>query len=561
MKKILTAVATLLLCGTIYAQIDPTVEVSRQYKVNVADIDRPQSTAHQIADSLQRFDVGFDYSIFNRPYTDLYEFTPYQTDSISKVVHRRPPFVMAQVGTQYPFSPELMLRSQLFTRPRLNIGLDADLKAAVADLDYLGEEQALGVGHLNAAVSANMKHAWSKGELTMQIGYKADGYSDTYKENSLGHTINSFVFNTNIASADPADGSVYYNVDINYENAAKKLEGLADLDTAYYNTKLSLNGILGASFERHRIYVNLNYQNAVSGRDDQKVNVGLLEFMPVYEYAQGPFKVRAGARFGNKYIGADASTTIHPELDVKVELIKNSVWFRGILSGGNEMNSLVDYIHDAPWLCNGLKGMDNIASDAIGVRNLESKIALESIVAGRFALSPYIAYNNYSNRIQLRTAFTSTGLPMLLPEYCDYAMTQIGVETSWKSRNLTINGSVKHNNAYHSSQAPVEDANGQNHVVETPVYMVPDWQVDASMEFNIKRRLFLNAAYTYQSARISWGGTIPDYSDLSVVLTGVINRHFSAYVKGGNLLNSKNYRYYAIPELPLNIGGGVRINF
>ena len=549
MKKILTAVAALLVCGAVYAQIDPTVEVSRQYKVNVADIDRPQDETIHVADSLQRFDVGFDYSIFNRPYTDLYEFTPYRTDSISKVVHRRPPYVMAQIGSQYPFAPELMLRSQLVAKPRLNIGIDGDLKATVATMDYLGEKDALGAGHVDASVSANLKHAWSKGELTMQVGYKLDGYNDLYKEKSLTHAINSLVFNTNISSADPGDGSVYYNVGLSYEIAAKQLGGLAELDTLYLNTKFSVEGVLGASFERHRIYVNMNYQNAVSGYDDTKINVGLMEFMPVYEYAHGPLKVRAGARFGNKYIGTDASTTIHPELDLKLELIKNAVWFRGIVSGGNELNSLVDYIHDAPWLCNGLAGMDNddLESDAISVRNIESKIALEGIIAGRFALSPFIGYNSYSNRIQLLTAFTPDGLPILLPEYCDYAMTQIGAETSWKSKNLTINGSVTHNNSYNGT--------------DDPVYMVPEWLVNASMEFNIKRRLFLNAAYTYQSSRISWGGTIPDYSDLTVVLTGVINRHFSAYVKGGNLLNSKNYRYFEIPELPLNIGGGIRIIF
>ena len=60
MKRILTIVATILFCGSLYAQIDPTVEVSRQYKVNIADIDRPMTDDHSVADSLQRFDVDFD---------------------------------------------------------------------------------------------------------------------------------------------------------------------------------------------------------------------------------------------------------------------------------------------------------------------------------------------------------------------------------------------------------------------------------------------------------------------------------------------------------------------
>ena len=547
MKKILTAVAALLICGSVYAQLDPTVEVSRHYKVNIADIDRPQTNDNAVPDSLQKFDVDFDYSIFNRPYTDLYEFSPYQTDSISKVAHRRPPIVMAQLGSQFPLAPELMLKSQLVTRPKLNIGVDADIKAAACELDYLGQGKALAAGRFQSDLSTNLKHAWNTGEMTLTLGYKADAYRDTYKDNSLSHGIGSLGVGFNICSANPLPGEVYYNVDFGFIQAAKTLSGLPAMDTSYTNSKMSVKATIGASFDLHRVYVDLIYQNAVSGSDENKTNVGLLEFVPTYEYAKHFFKLRAGARFGNKYIGQEAYTTIHPELDVKFEVIKNTLWLRGILSGGNELNSLVDYIYDAPWLCNGLRGFEIQESDAIGIRNLESKLSVESIIAGRFALSPFIAYNSYSNKMQFSTAFVATGLPILLPVYSDYAVTQLGFETSWKSRALTISGNLIHNNAFTQT--------------EEAVNMVPQWQLEASLEYNLKRRLFLNAAYTYQSSRLSWGKEIPDYSDLTVVLTGVINRHFAVYVKGGNLLNNMNYRFFAIPELPRNIGGGIRVNF
>ncbi|MCF0167846.1 MAG: hypothetical protein HUJ93_04270, partial [Bacteroidales bacterium] len=40
-----------------------------------------------------------------------------------------------------------------------------------------------------------------------------------------------------------------------------------------------------------------------------------------------------------------------------------------------------------------------------------------------------------------------------------------------------------------------------------------------------------------------------------------INRHFSVYLKGENLLGNKNWRYAGIMERPLNAGGGIAINF
>ena len=550
MKKILTAIAAILLCGSLYAQIDPTVEVSRQYKVNIADIDRPLSSDHSVADSLQRFDVDFDYSIFNRPYTDLYEFTPYQTDSISKVVHRRPPYLMAQVGSQFPLSADITIKSQLLARPRLNLGVDGDMKLTTCKMDYLDVEDGLNTVRFNGGLSASVKRAWKTGELTAALDYDNKTYIDEFEANALGHHVNALGVDVAISSADPAENSVFYNVNFNFKTVGKNLANETYIDTSYFNNRMSLKATLGSSFDVHRIYVNMLYQNAVTGRGDEKVNVGILEFMPIYEYAQGRLKLRAGARFGNTYIASDAATTIHPDLDVKVEVFKNTLWLRGELSGDNELNSLVDYMLEAPWLCNSLQGGNQAVAEVIGTRNLVGKISLQSVIAGRFALAPYIAYGNYSNKLQLRTAFTAERLPLLLPEYCDYANTQIGFESSWKSRNLTVTANLAHNN-------PFNEFNDAEH----PVYMVAEWQAGASLEYNFKRRFFLNAAYSFESERISWGGTIPDYSNLTVVLTGVINRHVAVYVKGDNLLNNQNYRYFAIPELPLNIGGGVRINF
>ncbi len=547
MKKILTLAAALMLCGSLYAQIDPTVEVSRQYKVNIADIDRPLTSDHSVADSLQRFDVDFDYSIFNRPYTDLYEFTPYQTDSISKVERRRPPYVMAQFGAQFPFVADLQLKSQLFARPRFNVGVDLDGKASAADLDYLGEYDALNAVRIGGGVSANVKRAWKTGELTAVLGYNTRLYGDKYNGAELDHFYNDFAIDVSLGSANPQENSVFYNLDFNYINGAKRLLQETVIDTTFNNRKMSVKGTLGSSFGDHRIYVNMIYQNAIEGKGDQKQNVGILEFMPTYEYVLGRFKLRAGARFGNTYIGEDAATTIHPDVDVKVEVWKNILWIRGVVSGGNELNSLVEHFRNAPWLCNGIEGVTYGAEEVIGTKNLVCKLSLESIIAGRLALSPYIGYGNYSNQLQFRTKKTDDLLPYLLPEYCDYANTEIGIETSWKFKNLTVTGNVRHNNAF----------TGTN----SPVYMVPEWEADASMEYNFKRRFFLNAAYTYRSERLSWDGTIPTYSDLTVVLTAVLNRHFAVYAKGGNLLNNKNYRYLDIPELPLNIGGGLRINF
>ena len=85
-----------LLCGvlTLRAQV-ATVEVSRPYDVNLDGIRKP-AIPTSVDDSLHRFDVHFDYSIFNRPYGDLYDFTPYESIQLSTVGANRTPYVSSR---------------------------------------------------------------------------------------------------------------------------------------------------------------------------------------------------------------------------------------------------------------------------------------------------------------------------------------------------------------------------------------------------------------------------------------------------------------------------------
>ena len=546
--RIVAASALMFLPLAAFSQIDPTVEVSRLYKVNVMEIEKPKSKDNQVADSLQKFANTFDYSIFNKPCSDLYEFSPYQIDSIKKVERKRPPYVMARAGAQLPLAPEFLLKSQLVAKPKLNVGLNAALSSFFGDLDYRGASDALNTNRLNTAVDANLKHAWDNGELDLVFGYKGDSYKDTYLNNSLNHNVNTFTFGFDVESAMTQDNSVYYNFAFNLDKTAKNLSGMPELDTTYNNTLLSLQGRVGSSFDKHRIYIDLIYKSAFFDNGEDKPNTGILEFTPIYEYSQGRFKVKAGARFGNTFINHDAQTTLHPEIDCKVELIKNGLWLRGILAGGNDINSIVKYLHDAPWLCMGLKDGSYPVECNIGARNIDSKVSLESILAGRFALSPFFSYCSYTDKMQFFTTFTSEGLPLLVPSFTDYDEMSVGAETSWKSKYLTITGSAQHNSFSSKSQ--------------DPLYLLPELEMSASLEYNFKERVFLSASFHYESEKDTWlGEAMPEYMDLSAMATYAINRHFSAYIKGGNLLNKQNFRYFAIPEMPRNIGGGVAVNF
>jgi len=91
--------------------------------------------------------------------------------------------------------------------------------------------------------------------------------------------------------------------------------------------------------------------------------------------------------------------------------------------------------------------------------------------------------------------------------------------------------------------------------------MLPKISSLSQIEYNFKERLFLSVAFDLQGKRESQIGQLPEYLDLSAKAEFKINRFISAYVKGGNLLNKENYIFAGIGSMPVNVGGGICIDF
>ena len=74
-----TIAAALLFCllpfplKTAAQDLNPTVEVSRQYRGSLLDSEKP-SVPMAMPDSVLRFDLEFDYSVFDNPFKGSYEF-------------------------------------------------------------------------------------------------------------------------------------------------------------------------------------------------------------------------------------------------------------------------------------------------------------------------------------------------------------------------------------------------------------------------------------------------------------------------------------------------------
>ena len=80
MKHPITIIAAAFICAVSAAQnLNPTVEVTNTYIGNASDIAKPAETM-AVPDTVQKFDMVYDYEVRPTDYKGAYDFRPYKID-------------------------------------------------------------------------------------------------------------------------------------------------------------------------------------------------------------------------------------------------------------------------------------------------------------------------------------------------------------------------------------------------------------------------------------------------------------------------------------------------
>ena len=131
-KYIVPLSAAVMLPFSAAAQdLNPTVEVSREYRGTLMDLDKP-SVDMALPDSVLRFNLQFDYSVFDSPFKGAYEFRPFLMDMDIAPGYSGERKFYLRAGAGYSLHPELdlvwspvrndMFRLSLYARHRSYVG-------------------------------------------------------------------------------------------------------------------------------------------------------------------------------------------------------------------------------------------------------------------------------------------------------------------------------------------------------------------------------------------------------------------------------------------------------
>lgn len=582
-----------LLAGavTLRAQV-ATVEVSRPYDVNLDGIRKPAIPV-SVDDSLHRFDVHFDYSIFNRPYGDLYDFTPYETVQLATVGANRTPFVFTRLGTQYaPLDKGWMPAGEIYIQSKPKNGFCSGLygrhNSFFGDLGRgFNTFPVLKTSRQENTVGGDLTYDWATGELMLDIKYDFDRYNYTAGPNgaesvaawadgyfpTANHKNNSLTAAFNLNSAQKEENTVYYDVTLSYRRTGKEFaldEGiLAGRDTLSEGF-LTVNGYVGASFDIHRIYVDMNIEYAsYAGIHD--FSIGIVEFSPIYQYQRKRLNARLGVKFGTRYgmlgsipepgLDLRPRSSIFPDVDIRYTLVDKALWAHAVVTGGNDLNPYSRMIDDCPIVL-PTSEMD------FGSRPLDATLSLEGVIGGRLGINLEGNYKLYNNKMIFIPVIDGTALRQMTASYRDVSQFSAQAEVFWRSQELALGGRLRY--------ARYTDRGNKSIVTEMPA-----WTGYAFVRYNFRERLIAQIECNYRSQtsgamfnQVQYNSELPHVMyeapalyavpaivDVDLNLNYLINKHFSVFAKVGNLLNHKNQYMPLYLEPGINFGGGICLNF
>ena len=575
-----TAILLFLLAGVLplRAQV-ATVEVSRPYDVNLDGIRKP-AIPISVDDSLHRFDVHFDYSIFNRPYGDLYDFTPYESVQLSTVGANRTPFVFSRLGAQFvPGDKGVMPAGELYlqTKPKNGFcsGLYGRHNSFFGNLGGSFDDVAdLRTGRMQNTVGGDMTYDWATGELMFDVKYdfdqykyeRVEAYSSALVPTSL-HRNNSFTAAFNLNSAQKEENTVYYDVTLSYRNTQKSFVSSGAMAPAGDETTLgegflAVNGYVGATFDTHRVYIDMNIEYA-SYAGVHEFSIGVVEVSPIYKFHRKRLDAKLGVKFGSRYglagtiaepgLDLGARSSIFPDVDIRYMLVDRSLWAHAVVTGGTDLNPYSRMIDDCPIV------VPSSVMD-FGSRPIDATFSLEGVVSGRLGVNLEGNYKVFRNKMLFVPLLMDTGFTQMTASYRDVNQFSVQGEVFWRSQDLTVGGRLRY--------AGYRDRDTKAVVTEMPAYTGY-----AFFRYNFRERIIAQLECNYRSAT---SGTmksstiydvmppkyeVPAIVDMDLNVNYLINKNFSVFAKVGNLLGHRNEYMPLYVEPGRNFGGGFCLNF
>lgn len=545
--------------------LDPTVEVSRAYEGKLMEVHKPQLKM-AVPDSVLRFDLDFDYSVSDNPYKGAYEFSPYTLDMKPSPVYRDVNTFYLKAGAGYQLHPVFdMIWSPLF-KGDFRMNAYASHRSFIGKYWSMAEPSSSGTAVLGKMTRIDgSKQTWPGYDLRSNAGvdgrYDWDaaylcfdaGYDGLHQQDKLfhvtGRAYDALKARMSVASKNFIDVPFSYHADMAYRFAEDKLSDTSSESSYLMENDFSLDAGLSYSFfSGDRLGVKLGFGMAMtdgivySGGGD-------VDVVPHYVIDRDRWHFDLGVRISASFRTETFSEMygyeeqmIYPDVTVEYKAVPDAMKLYLRLGGDSRANSyadIVSYNHRADIrygrnIWNVLDVVDERISAAAGFKGRIGK---------RFSYDLEGGYVNYGNALLdgvVMAEATSVTPARWLPAlgYSSYEKAYVSLGWLLDAEHFRFDGSFEYARCY---GLPVESGAG----LLLPAALTGD----VAVTYDWKDRIFVGMDCAFSSARKGTAyyaanrfafkpidARVPGYADLGLDVEYVVNRKFSAWARGGNLL-------------------------
>ena len=537
-RKILI-LSTVLMSAALQAQnLDPTVEVSREYEGKLIEVRKPVMDMH-VPDTLYRFDLDFDYSVFDNPYRGSYEFNPYMLDMRPESNLQPSSKFYLKAGAGYTLHPVF----DLLWSPDLKGAFSMDVYGT--HRSYIGGYRpALGNAAYNgydlmSKAGADFGYDWQKTSLDFGASYHGVAVKDFIKNRSY----NALDAYCSISSKSSWTSGFVYNVALAYRYA----KDASDLPLSLHD--LSLDATLGPGFSsRNILFFNLGVEmNTCS--DTFTSSAARFYLVPHYVLEKGRLSIDLGLRLSAAMMSGKfgRNQIVYPDIRMNLAVIPDAMRLYVNVGGGESLNSyasLIERNHHID-LRYGIGGYAGLIQPSI--ERVSAEAGLEGRILGFFSYNIRGGYSNsaYAPLDAVLKHDTDRYLPYI--GYSPYQKYYAALDWDLNFQNVRFDGNIGYAH-YWGMSLPA-------------VFAPASFTADAEVVYNWRKRLFAGVDCIFASSRRNGEGvTIPYYADLGVYAEYAMNGKLSFWLRGGNLLNMEIQRNLLFAEKGINITGGICLN-
>lgn len=604
LKTYISAAAAVFIGASAMAQsITPTVSVTREYEGKLLQADKPE-TGMAVPDSLLKFDLDFDYTVFSNPYKGSREFTPYLQDVRPESRPDDASRLRLRLGAGYTLHPTF----DFVWTPRLKG--DFGMSVYGVHRSYVGkyrkvafQDRTVGETVFREASVPDRKdvwktgydtytragilgsYAWETGRMYFDVNYMGIAARDSLMARSL----HSAGIVAGVCSNRDEEMYFFYDGQVSYRFSDQSLGGLYDPSYAGCDASSMVGGVREHKFVAkaeigpvlsyyHRVILSLD-ASVVTYGGSLNSHAGKMSITPKYVYRHGRWDIDAGVKVegflrpnGLSVLGtafnSRRSQIVYPAVNINFSAVEDWLNIYAKVTGGGDVNPYSDMVLGNHWFNPDFAHRtcveDGAAVDTPLLQNtverVNASLGFNGQVGGRFSYDLFGGYANYADGI-VDQIVDCGGKCLPGIAYADFHYAFAGLKYAFKSEDVEFHGSFnyRYTNIFKRSdkKAPVAG------------FEPSRFSADFCLTYNWKRRIFAGVSCEGALARRGHilnladdslvPGRLPAYVDLGVNLEYRVNNRLSVWAEGANLLNQSIQRCPLYVENGVNFTAGISL--